>query len=152
MYAKDLVGDLTKHSEFVKVNHKVKNPVLNVGQSKFIHDNCEVSDAYNYNTAEPETRLLPNNILVVDTTQQEVKLLVVRTPAEKAQIGKLGKELKSLRTNDNKRVINVILGFARLWYSDNSSYYQTKKALKNAIKVEKSIIERNLAIASLIDG
>jgi hypothetical protein len=86
-----------------------------------------------------------NHLLPSEVSQQEVSLLV-KTPAEKAQVGELGKELK--RYNPN----HVVLGLARLWYSDNSSYYQIKKALKNAIKVEKSQIEMALAVTKLINA
>ena len=104
---------------------------LSAKQSKFIHDNCHVTDAYNYNVKPAE--LTTSDLMgKPEVSQQEVQVLT-RTPAEKAVIGKLGKELKSLNPN------NPILETARKdWVNPKGGFFHIKQLLNNAIQIEKS--------------
>lgn len=102
---------------------------LSAKQSKFIHDNCHVTDAYNYNVKPAE--LTTSDLMgKPEVSQQEVQVLV-KTPADKASIGKLGKELKALNPN------SPWIQQARDAYR-TSSVFHIKQILNNAIKIEKS--------------
>ena len=115
---------------------------LSAKQQEFIHDNCHVSDAYNYNV-EPAELTISDLMGKPEVSQQEVAVLI----GQKDEIAVLGKELKSF---DSK---NVVLELARNWYSSQvGEFYHIKKALKNAIKIEKSRIELSSAVTKLINA
>jgi hypothetical protein len=103
---------------------------LSAKQSQFIHNNCHVTDDYNYKIEAAELTL--SDLMGTEVSQQEVQVLT-RTPAEKAVIGKLGKELKSLNPN------NPILETARKdWVNPKGGFFHIKQLLNNAIQIEKS--------------
>ena len=99
---------------------------LSAKQSQFIHDNCHVSDAYNYNV-EPAELTISDLMGKPEVSQQEVQILV-KTPADKASIAKLGEELKALNPN------SPWIQQARNAYLTSSVFHM----LNNAIKIEKS--------------
>ena len=103
-----------------KLNHK---------EAQFIHRDLQdmQTDWYNYQV-KPESK--PKTVFKNKVSQQEVQVLV-KTPADKASIGKLGKELKALNPN------SPWIQQARDAYR-TSSVFHIKQILNNAIKIEKS--------------
>ncbi len=141
---------MTNAKDLVALSPKVKNPVLNAGQLKFIHDNCEVSDPYNYNNVEPESAA--KTVFRNKVSKPEVEVLM-GTEAEKCQIEALANELKSLDYSRLKSEVNITLGLARIWYqTGKGGFYHTKKSLVNAIKTIKADEQMRLALTKLINA
>tara|TARA_R110002051_G_C8577011_1_gene476688 strand:+ start:160 stop:501 length:342 start_codon:yes stop_codon:yes gene_type:complete len=98
---------------------------LSAKESQFIHNNCHVTDDYNYKIEAPKS-VLRNRV-----SQQEVQVLT-RTPADNAEIAKLGKELIALNPN------NPVIISARKACQTYQSVFHIKQALNKAIQIENS--------------
>ena len=110
--------------------------ILSAQQSEFIHNNCEVSDQYNYDVKAQKTLV----------SEEEVGLLVVGKYRDK--IGQLGKELKKLDSN------NPALAKARTWWKTDDTYSNQSFDIKmllihtiKSVKLAKKLAKTSMKLA-----